>query len=200
MKHKTKKGAWDDEVETLLSKDNLALSFLDVLSCGLGGAVCLFLIFSVMPHIGQAGGQARSTGNFVGNEAGRPVGAKFVDLKDQVQNSVISLSVKVRGPANALAKAVEFRNLPRQTVFSERGANNLIEWFAFNDNGVSPTRKIEIWARKAQFPIGNTFCQISVAVGGFTQFTNFPVTRVAGSEPVKLLSINLLNAGNWFEP
>lgn len=196
MKHKTKKGVWDDEVETLLSKDNLALSFLDVLSCGLGGAVCLFLIFSVMPHIGQAGGQASSTGNFVGKEAGRPVGAKFVDLKDQVQNSVISVSVKVRGPADSLANAVEFRNLPRRTVFSERSANNLIEWFAFNDNGVPPSRKIEIWARKAQFPA----CQISVAVGGFTQFTNLPVTRVPGSEPVKLLSINLLNSGNWFEP
>lgn len=40
-------------------KSTLATSFLDVLSCGLGAAILLFLVFSVLPHQGvtQSSGQ-----------------------------------------------------------------------------------------------------------------------------------------------
>lgn len=34
-------------------ESTLALSFLDTLSCGLGGAIALFMVFIVMPHQGQ---------------------------------------------------------------------------------------------------------------------------------------------------
>jgi hypothetical protein len=41
----------DEEIAT---PETLSLSFIDVLSCGLGGAILLFLIFAIMPHIGAA--------------------------------------------------------------------------------------------------------------------------------------------------
>lgn len=40
--------------EDLMTPDTLGLSFIDVLSCGLGGAIFLFLIFSAMPHLGSS--------------------------------------------------------------------------------------------------------------------------------------------------
>lgn len=41
------------------SKDSFSVSFLDVLSCSLGGMILLFLIFSTLSHQGDRSSQSR---------------------------------------------------------------------------------------------------------------------------------------------
>jgi hypothetical protein len=41
------------------SEDVLTISFLDVLSCGFGAAIYLFLVFSIMPHSGTQTGASQ---------------------------------------------------------------------------------------------------------------------------------------------
>lgn len=73
-------------------EDPLALSSLDVLCCGLGATIYLFLIFSVMPHLGESRQPARTNGGSDGNRSGSPKGAR---LEEGSATPVFSALIRV---------------------------------------------------------------------------------------------------------
>lgn len=81
------------------SQDVLSLSFLDVLSCGFGAATLLFLIFSVMPHMGTRLGSI--AGKSVQEGKANAVGITTID--DLVRHSVVFIEVRIKSPPHAIA-------------------------------------------------------------------------------------------------
>ena len=85
-----KRRAFSDE-PPLAGEDVLSLSFLDVLSCGLGAAIYLFLIFSIMPHLGAT----------LGASEGRQSSKGYSDavgiqsIHSLVRNSTVSIDVRI---------------------------------------------------------------------------------------------------------
>lgn len=75
----------------------LVASFIDVLSCGLGGAVLLFLIFSVMPHKGVTSRtDASDLKAGTANEL-RERGAVLKDFKDKVERAITIIELELQG-------------------------------------------------------------------------------------------------------
>jgi len=115
----------DDEEE-----DVLGLSFIDVLSCSLGGAIFLFLIFAVMPHFQERGGAADSgTGAYgTAQQAGLPLPgdpAKVMTVMIQVTLShTQSLGIDAGNHA--------WEGLPEEITphFESRGDGKQVRFFA----------------------------------------------------------------------
>lgn len=85
----TDTGPGDDHDPTVV------MCFLDVLSSGLGASILLFLIFSVLPHFGDAGGSARGKGADGAAAAGPGDGDPLDPL---ARNAIVVFQVTVRHP------------------------------------------------------------------------------------------------------
>jgi hypothetical protein len=75
----------------LAGEDVLSLSFLDVLSCGLGAAIYLFLIFSIMPHLGTSLGASEERQSSKGYA--EAIGIQ--SIHSLVRNSAVSIDVRI---------------------------------------------------------------------------------------------------------
>jgi hypothetical protein len=114
-------------------RSTLAISFLDVLSCGLGAAILLFLVFSVLPHQGvsQSSGE-RDLVAGLGAEI-RELGVD-IDDKDEVRsfNSTVLLKFLVTDTENKgltaeeLDRAVKMRGVTPNLKFKGSSPGDLV--------------------------------------------------------------------------
>jgi hypothetical protein len=164
------------------AEDTLSLSFLDVLSCGLGAAIYLFLIFSVMPHVGQTGAGERTPSQLTGKgTVSRSVGAKIDGWNDIVKNAPIEILVTfiyAPGVAPVAGESFDGRQLrldglPRnsESFVPERLANAWRCRTALDHGMKNPTQTITGVLRNEQQLKTNGIekCEIEVFVGGVRQ-------------------------------
>lgn len=100
----------DEELEVATAG---TLSFIDVVSCGLAAALLLFLVYTVLPHIGRSGSiRASITSIYAPTGSERNVAGLAKDEKSVTQAiTVMSVTVDVAPVGkNALA---EWKDLPR---------------------------------------------------------------------------------------
>lgn len=90
-------------------EDVLSLSFLDVLCCGLGAAIYLFLVFSVMPHIGVAGLPETTQLPSGGIDAVNRRAGVRLDTFDPVAVAPVHINVHLAGVSIEIAQQLEFR-------------------------------------------------------------------------------------------
>lgn len=171
--------------------DTLSLSFLDVMSCGLGASIILFMVFSVMPHHGQIGsGKQEQALNTVSALESRPVGARFVELRDAVKRSDLQIIVYLKksdpGAPELQDGSIRFTNLPsrlprpRVGMHERMGADDKVtgyQYYMYRDGGLSPTRPIEIVVAPGTDLSAYT-CVVKILVAGAPQST------MAGKEVV----------------
>ncbi len=101
----------DDMTEpTIESEDTLSLSFLDVLSCGLGATTFLFLLFSVMPHLGAT---SVSAGSQMGTEKAPITGGNIGMLGPPAK--VAAWQVVLELPNSVTTSLVTWRGFPPQS-------------------------------------------------------------------------------------
>ena len=87
--------------------DNLALSFLDVLSCGLGSTIALFLILSVLPHVGSDKPGASAVAGSA--EELRNAGARLRSNRNVAKNALVTITIVLQGcpdDAELVAKGI----------------------------------------------------------------------------------------------
>lgn len=111
--------------------DVLGLSFIDVLSCSLGGAIFLFLIFAVMPHFQERGGTADSGTGAYGTalQAGLPLPG------DPAKVMTVMIQVTLSHPTRSLginARNHAWEGLPEEITpyFESRGDGKEARFFA----------------------------------------------------------------------
>lgn len=208
-----RKSTADSFAETeMASEDTLALSFLDVLSCGLGAGICLFLIFSAMPHIGQTGSGLNLQSDVLGQDAiARNVGAKFNDWDEVVRNAPIQIIVSLNYTAGPLpnppphitADQIQLRGLPRSSEKPlPRGlASHLrCEWHAYLNEGLRPpSQPISGFVRDEKLLAGYE-CLVDVSVGGSVrQVATIPL-RASGDGKLRKIFDLKFTDGKWIVP
>lgn len=191
-------------------EDTLSLSFLDVLSCGLGAAIYLFLIFSVMPHIGQAGAGTSARSEALGHDASAgTIGAKFDNWHDIVANAPITIivSLKKRGDDAAavlppvLEDAVSFRGLPRSARSYHKGTPDsaIQEWVVMLEQGLRPADKEIACIVTRENTMGGRNCSVRVLVGGGGQQRESVAMRPDNDQERELFRL-VLTDEQWIKP
>lgn len=101
--------------ESAVSEDTLSLSVLDVLSCGLGAAIYLFLVFAAMPHLGSERSAERAAAR---EEAPASVDAASSGLDENAGPGVaaVAVSVDLRGLSVAAFPAKPWQGLGRRAT------------------------------------------------------------------------------------
>jgi hypothetical protein len=82
--------------------NSTVLYFLDVLTSGLGAAILLFIVFSVLPHFGDTGSKSDTRGQDAA--AGPPIGAAAEPLESLARQARISFAATVVYPHSADVK------------------------------------------------------------------------------------------------
>lgn len=190
-------------------EDTLSLSFLDVLSCGLGAAIYLFLIFSVMPHVGQTGAGERTSSKLTGKgTVSRSVGAKIDGWNDIVKNAPIEIFVTfvyAEGAAPVTGEIFDSRHLrldglPRnaESFLPERMANAWRCRTALNQGIKNPTQTITgVLRNEEQLKTsGIEKCEIEVFVGGQRQVCD-PFAILPDSTGERKAFELRIAEGNW---
>lgn len=191
-------------------EDSLSLSFLDVLSCGLGAAIYLFLIFSVMPHIGQAGAGTSAKSEALGHDANAgTVGAKFDNWHDVVANAPITIivSVKKRSDDAAVASppvledAISFRGLPRGARSYHKGTpdSTLQDWVVMLEQGIRPADKEIECIVTRENTMSDRDCAVRVLVGGGPQQRE-SLTLKTDNDQERVLFRLVLTDELWIKP
>lgn len=179
--------------------DTLSLSFLDVLSCGLGAAIYLFLLFSVMPHVGQVGAGQRSRASAEGTDAiAREVGARFENWDDIVKNaaSVIHLRIVASQPnAINVDDRISFTGLPRSVVAKPQPTadGQGYEWFVRMHEGVRPPDRLIVCRIEDEAELADFACELTVTVSGVSRTFSPPLLPDSRSAR-ELFRVQLSNA------
>lgn len=196
--------------DDIASEDTLALSFLDVLSCGLGGAICLFLIFSVMPHVGHTGAGESIQTKVTGQDArAQTVGAKFDDWEDVVYNAPIQIIVSLKyktepfpnPPPSISSEQIELRGLPRSAEKAiPRGLKSpKCEWHVYLNDGLRPPSQVISGFIRDAAKFKDYECVVEISVGGSRRQTQTIALNGVGDGEPKLFDLKFTEA-TWIEP
>lgn len=180
--------------EPVQAQDTLGLSFLDVLSCGLGASIYLFLVFSVMPHSGQANAATQSPEARSGSEAqARRLGARF-DYTDAIRQSDFQIEIRVmHGGRQELHRGNGvFTGLPSGVQRFDHGDGRQFTFLAIGEDGADPSRRIRFNLK--EMPLTRILqVDVSVWIAGFRQSKTF---RWSGSLPSPLVEVDL-SVADW---
>lgn len=181
----------------------LNLSFLDVLCCGLGGAICLFLVFSVMPHRGKSGGlqQGQSTATS-GNGDARVIGAQFEEFRDRVRFGAILIRVDVSQVAGTLADdAASWQSFPNDcSSFIERlPGNKVVACGMFIPKGMNPNRSGR-FQLKCDPAVEHTITATAQVGGSLPQSLTVTIPTLelaAAQDPRDVFEFRLFDKDKW---
>jgi hypothetical protein len=215
-----------DEEASTGHDPTVVMYFLDVLSSGLGASILLFLVFSVLPHFGDAGG-GRQAGAGAGATRGE-AGAAGEQLDPLARNAVVRLQVSIERPGKPVdGNEGQWPDLPFApdvvfTGFQKLGNSpNQLLFEATCLRGLSPERKVTFVLRG---PLRTAFtARATAAVGGLVQqktvefkpkpggdrwlraVTQFPTKDkppdseavAAEGKPLEVVRFDLQHKGDW---
>jgi len=174
--------------------DTLQLSFLDVLSCGLGASIALFLAYSVLPHLGTVGVRSADPGH--NSVAGMRAGVEDPEA-EVARNAVAWMQVKFLPPTGPdLQTTWSGLRSGRSLTYVERDATGHLSGLAaFSDGlagGNSPRLEITgggSWIDQRAF--------VQICVGGRCRSTVMELAATARG-PSGTIQIEFLSdAENW---
>lgn len=186
-------------------EDTLALSFLDVLCCGLGATIYLFLVFSVLPHTGEESGASASPAAAGKDRSGVPLGARW-EVSDAPVVSALT-RIHVRSVSPLAAGEVEFPELPHGKFDSYSTPDMTAPWtyVVTVPRGLPPDRDLTFTVASsalARFPAGASF-RVTVWVGsGVREQTitaPLPNPRVSGAVSVFRVRLSQV-PDEWISP
>lgn len=187
--------------------DTLGLSFLDVLCCGLGAAIALFLIFSVLEHSGVVGAMNVSQTVLGEDQVLATIGEVYPDLEERVANSVFQCVIRFEVnegtpqpiPRHALSLRRPVRGMDE--VFSSASDNKFFEYRAIKRDGVSPSVPL-VFELRGPLELNGYSCRVIVGIGNseFAQHATIGLPeRVLASDSHVLFRIDLLNRESWIQ-
>jgi hypothetical protein len=179
-------------------EDALALSFLDVLCCGLGATIYLFLLFSIMPHLGSSG---RDAGQKTGIGSKSAVGA-LEEEGDRVLIAPVLVQVQFPRGYNLKESDLQWEGFPEERMVQSVIPSSAASPFtvvALVPHGFNPAKG---GSRNLVFSVKRKVLQpgtkeplfVRVCVGGGRQEANlkFP-DPAAGAEWVQLVDLDLFH-------
>jgi len=140
------------------SEDTLSLSFLDVLSCGLGATTFLFLLFSVMPHLGAMN---FSAGSQMGTEKAAAADGNIGMLGSSAK--VAAWQVVLELPNSVAPSQVTWRGFPPRSQAFEDPAAGVVRLTRISTRMPGSRARVEIDTRPLAAAV---VCSFRVVVGG----------------------------------
>ncbi len=184
------------------TEDVLSLSFLDVLCCGLGAAIYLFLVFSVMPHVGMAGTPDTPQDLLAGRDTRAAQVGVRLDIVDPVEVAPIFVALHVYGvqPGQAEDVIVRWEGFPEQLLLAhgpyDDASANRVTWLSPQVRGRRRARSVRCEIRDANGVLSGTRrVHVEVQAGG-------ELVRLAGdvamTTQLKLFQLDLtLEPEDW---
>jgi hypothetical protein len=206
-------GDGDDETHD----GTTVMYFLDVLTSGLGAAILLFIVFSVLPHFGDSG--AKSATGAEDPAAGPPVGAAADPLEAMARQTTVTFAATVVQTSPVAPKSGRWVGVPPARPGVVREAEEFLDdrpgerlFLITSQKGVSPDAKVRFELLNP--PAGDFDVVVRVSVGGLPQARTLhfkhgpssqwtvdfvppggkPVTvRRSAEEPLPVVAINFRN-------
>lgn len=155
-------------------EDGVALSFLDVLSSGLGAAIILFLIFSVLPHFGDSrepgAGSAGGGGSTGSGKTGASPAKDFDAVVGSATLAVLVLIERQNGAqSDGRWPALAERHGFVETGFAHEANPNQQLYMAFVFRGVKPAIANRIRFELSEGARQPFKCTVTLLVGGSSQ-------------------------------
>jgi len=182
--------------------DFLSLSFLDVLSCGLGASILLFFIFAAMPHQGSDATVNYRDGGGV-DDRFTPTGAVLEAFRNPVANATVKVSISIQADTPAKNQAYkEYLNLIQISRIKD-----LLPGITYENKG----RIVRSWVATSGFghrqpslsmgdnnqPATELSTWITVSVGGCRQRRQFTFTT--SNSRTSLLRFELTDKDEWIK-
>lgn len=182
------------------SADVMAMSFLDVLSCGLGGAICLFLVFSVLPHSGDQSSVVGSQGSASKQTAF--LGARFRDFSDVVRNAHVVIEIRSdKRVANDAIHIIGLRPMQKKFISTSNAGMGSLTTIQI-PNGVDPRRVLRITYEGALRGEVTFTAKAKVGVSRDEesgQLLTSNSLNIASDARLELFSIDFKRDGAWIE-
>ena len=168
------------------SEDVLTISFLDVLSCGFGAAIYLFLVFSIMPHNGT------QTGAVQGYNQRQPVGdsAGINALQELAKFAVVEIEVVLNDRhAFNLPRDPWNNSLPHsaeklEQVSSEEGSSLLLSAHIQSGKAIERLVRFHLESPTPPVPPNETLhVEVNLFIGGtrITKSTDIKCTQITST-------------------
>lgn len=182
--------------------DFLSLSFLDVLSCGLGASILLFIIFAAMPHQGSdATVNYRDGGG--ADDRFTPTGAVLEAFRNPVTNATIKVSISIQTDTPEKNQDLKdyldqihisrIKDMLPGTTYEDKG-RIIRSWVATSGFG---HQQPSISMRDNKLPMTELSAWVTVSVGGCRQQRLFTFTTT--NSRTSLLRFELTDKGEWIK-